>query len=176
MITRTTYVHCQHRGAFILSLGLPSPLLNGRLVPNGSTKMPASMHHPFSPNAGQRSCNSHQSSLIMISMLGRSVRPYICSSCRHHLLRTKRRKFSSSSSSSSTPDIYDVVSVGGGPVGLAFLAALSEFALLPDPSRAYIGRIVTRHLPPQGRTNRIPRPLQITKLEAPARIVLKSRE
>ena len=65
---------------------------------------------------------------MMISMLRRSARPYVCSSCQQYLFRTKRRKFASSSS--STPEIYDVVSVGGGPVGLAFLAALSRLVAL----------------------------------------------
>jgi ubiquinone biosynthesis monooxygenase Coq6 len=63
--------------------------------------------------------------MIMKATLGRSVGPYVCSSCQQQLLRTKRRKFASTSR--TTPEIYDLATVGGGPVGLALLAALSQY-------------------------------------------------
>ena len=49
--------------------------------------------------------------------------PYVCASCRRSLTTTRRQTFASATQ--RTPDIYDVVTVGGGPVGLALLAALS---------------------------------------------------
>ncbi|KAL4792546.1 hypothetical protein BDV19DRAFT_392040 [Aspergillus venezuelensis] len=50
-----------------------------------------------------------------------ALRPYICPSCRTGRILNKRRF-----GSKPTPltDIYDVVCVGGGPAGLALLAAL----------------------------------------------------
>jgi threonine dehydrogenase-like Zn-dependent dehydrogenase len=52
--------------------------------------------------------------------------PYVCASCRRSLATTWRRTFAATSR--KAPDIYDVVTVGGGPVGLALLAALSMSA------------------------------------------------
>ncbi|KAH8697768.1 hypothetical protein BGW36DRAFT_174902 [Talaromyces proteolyticus] len=49
-------------------------------------------------------------------------RPYVCPSCRRGLQPRGRRGFSSAIG--ETPDIYDVVCVGGGPAGLALVAAL----------------------------------------------------
>ncbi|KAI1913254.1 putative ubiquinone biosynthesis monooxygenase [Ophidiomyces ophidiicola] len=46
---------------------------------------------------------------------------YVCSSCRHGLLNTR---LASTSASPPIPEIYDIVCVGGGPAGLALLAAL----------------------------------------------------
>ncbi|EXJ88499.1 hypothetical protein A1O1_05429 [Capronia coronata CBS 617.96] len=49
----------------------------------------------------------------------------ICAQCRKALLNpSKRRRFATGIS--STPEIYDVVTVGGGPAGLALLAALKS--------------------------------------------------
>jgi hypothetical protein len=59
-----------------------------------------------------------------------SIRPYICSNCRQYLLHTKRRKFAFNSR--SWPEIYDLATVGGGPVGLALLAALSTYRIELD--------------------------------------------
>lgn len=49
------------------------------------------------------------------------LRPYICPSCRRGSQYRGRRALSSLA---ETPDIYDVVCVGGGPAGLALAAAL----------------------------------------------------
>lgn len=49
---------------------------------------------------------------------------FVCGRCRQALnAAAKRRRFASAAS--ATPEIYDVVTVGGGPAGLALLAALS---------------------------------------------------
>lgn len=50
---------------------------------------------------------------------------YICRSCRRDLTRTKRRRFGTNSITSNPEEVYDIVTVGGGPVGLALLTALS---------------------------------------------------
>ncbi|CAG8876110.1 unnamed protein product [Penicillium nalgiovense] len=51
---------------------------------------------------------------------GAVLRPYVCPTCRHGI-SAGRRRFGSKSDS---PDLYDVVCVGGGPAGLGLLAAL----------------------------------------------------
>ena len=69
---------------------------------------------------------------------------YVCRACRHQLRRQIQRPFASSSS----PEVYDVVAVGGGPVGLALLAALSQFSC--QPRRWMLtcsNRIVPGHIP-----------------------------
>ncbi|KAJ6189657.1 hypothetical protein N7519_004565 [Penicillium mononematosum] len=48
------------------------------------------------------------------------LRPYVCPTCRQGI-SAGRRRFGSKSDS---PDLYDVVCVGGGPAGLGLLAAL----------------------------------------------------
>ncbi|KAJ5476661.1 MonooxygenaseFAD-binding [Penicillium sp. IBT 31633x] len=48
------------------------------------------------------------------------LRPYVCPTCRHSI-GAGRRRFGSKADS---PDLYDVVCVGGGPAGLGLLAAL----------------------------------------------------
>ncbi|KAL4941560.1 hypothetical protein BDV06DRAFT_194237 [Aspergillus oleicola] len=50
-----------------------------------------------------------------------ALRPYICPSCRSGFILNKRRF---GSKPAPVTDIYDVVCVGGGPAGLALLAAL----------------------------------------------------
>jgi ubiquinone biosynthesis monooxygenase Coq6 len=49
----------------------------------------------------------------------RQLGGYICQSCSHQI-RRQRRTYATV----ATPEIYDVVCVGGGPAGLSFLAAL----------------------------------------------------
>lgn len=52
------------------------------------------------------------------------LRSYICPSCRSNITKGARRAFSGTAIARTTPDIYDVVCVGGGPAGLALVAAL----------------------------------------------------
>ncbi|KAJ5606280.1 Monooxygenase FAD-binding [Penicillium lagena] len=52
-------------------------------------------------------------------LASRALRPYVCPSCRHGV---GSRRFGSQIAQS--PDIYDVVCVGGGPAGLGLVAAL----------------------------------------------------
>ena len=60
-------------------------------------------------------------------MIGRGVpkllRPYICPSCaKVNTLQSRRYAIAAS------PDIYDVICVGGGPAGLSLLTALRTFS------------------------------------------------
>ncbi|OQU94003.1 hypothetical protein CLAIMM_00429 [Cladophialophora immunda] len=48
---------------------------------------------------------------------------FICVQCRKTLSSSRRRRFASTNAS-SPPEIFDIVTVGGGPAGLALLAAL----------------------------------------------------
>ena len=52
-----------------------------------------------------------------------ALRPYVCPSCRSGRF-VGRRRFGSKPDQS--PDVYDVVCVGGGPAGLGLLAALRK--------------------------------------------------
>jgi ubiquinone biosynthesis monooxygenase Coq6 len=52
------------------------------------------------------------------------LRSYICPSCQSNITKGTRRAFSGTPIARTTPDIYDVVCVGGGPAGLALVAAL----------------------------------------------------
>lgn len=80
----------------------------------------------------------------MQSSVLRTLRPYVCSSCQWQLLRTKRRRFASTSN--PAPEIYDLATVGGGPVGLALLAALSEYAYTSEGPIIDKDRILARHV------------------------------
>jgi hypothetical protein len=74
--------------------------------------------HHSQPNA-ESITNTH----IMTAIATKSVRTFLCRHCRVALRQTVRKRHASTSTS---PEIYDVVAVGGGPVGLALLAALSK--------------------------------------------------
>jgi ubiquinone biosynthesis monooxygenase Coq6 len=52
------------------------------------------------------------------------LRSYVCPSCQSNITKGARRAFSNTPNARATPDIYDVVCVGGGPAGLALVAAL----------------------------------------------------
>ncbi|KAF3393475.1 Ubiquinone biosynthesis monooxygenase COQ6 [Talaromyces pinophilus] len=52
------------------------------------------------------------------------LRSYVCPSCQSNITKGTRRAFSNTPNARATPDIYDVVCVGGGPAGLALVAAL----------------------------------------------------
>ncbi len=53
----------------------------------------------------------------------RQLEEYICRRCSHQIRQRQRRTYAVA----ATPEIYDVVCVGGGPAGLSFLAALRMF-------------------------------------------------
>ena len=58
------------------------------------------------------------------NLASRQLTGYVCNSCTRQLGRQRR---SYASTPSSTPDVYDVVCVGGGPAGLSLLAALRKY-------------------------------------------------
>ena len=60
----------------------------------------------------------------MLVVASRSSR-YICQSCRSSLKRSTTRSYVTTTPNPNAEDIYDVVTVGGGPVGLALLTAIS---------------------------------------------------
>src|SRR6266498_3693447 len=64
-----------------------------------------------------------QADNMRTSLLRRSC-PYVCNSCQQSI-RSRRRGYATAAA--SAPEIYDVVCVGGGPVGLSLLAALSRY-------------------------------------------------
>jgi hypothetical protein len=69
---------------------------------------------------------SHYHDIHIVIMKASGVllkRQYVCTSCRRSLAIANRRTFTTTSP--KKPDLYDIVAVGGGPVGLALLAALS---------------------------------------------------
>ena len=53
----------------------------------------------------------------------------ICVFCGGPISKPSRRAFASATSG---PEIYDVVAVGGGPVGLGLLSAISELSTMID--------------------------------------------
>ncbi|PTU18435.1 hypothetical protein P175DRAFT_0465507 [Aspergillus ochraceoroseus IBT 24754] len=69
-----------------------------------------------------------------------ALRPYVCPSCRSTRLPS-RRKFGSKPA--PITDIYDVVCVGGGPAGLALLAALRAS---PATSKLKVALVETQDL------------------------------
>ncbi|TVY28100.1 Ubiquinone biosynthesis monooxygenase COQ6, mitochondrial [Lachnellula hyalina] len=57
------------------------------------------------------------------TLRARQLNGYVCQTCTRQLRRKPQRR-SYASTSSRTPEIFDVVCVGGGPAGLSLLAAL----------------------------------------------------
>ncbi|RDW78090.1 ubiquinone biosynthesis monooxygenase COQ6 [Coleophoma crateriformis] len=64
---------------------------------------------------------------ISRALRARQLNNYICNSCTQQI-RRQRRSYVSTSSTLKSPEIYDVVCVGGGPAGLSLLAALRSSA------------------------------------------------
>ncbi|XMA19463.1 hypothetical protein WAI453_012254 [Rhynchosporium graminicola] len=54
-------------------------------------------------------------------LFSRQLGTYVCDTCTRQLVRQRRRY---ASTTSTSPEIFDVVCVGGGPAGLSLLAAL----------------------------------------------------
>ena len=69
------------------------------------------------------------------------LRPYVCPTCRHGST-AGRRRFGSKSDS---PELFDVVCVGGGPAGLGLLAALRMYNTM-QISRAYTDTMLLQEL------------------------------
>ena len=68
--------------------------------------------------------SSHATTMqsLQTALRARQIGPYVCSTCTRQLRRQRRRY--ATTTALNTPDIYDVVCVGGGPAGLSLLAAL----------------------------------------------------
>ncbi|KIX01864.1 ubiquinone biosynthesis monooxygenase COQ6 [Rhinocladiella mackenziei CBS 650.93] len=77
----------------------------------------------------------------MPARLSLSISHVVCSFCRKSLAPAQQRRFASKIA--SNPEIYDVVTVGGGPAGLALLAALKSS---PITSRLKTALIETQDL------------------------------
>lgn len=58
----------------------------------------------------------------------RLSRPYVCKTCKTSLQHARKRF---TTATGTKLDIYDAVILGGGPVGLGLLAALSKVIQLP---------------------------------------------
>lgn len=74
--------------------------------------------------SGQLKQQLNATTTIMRLLNQSLLRSYICPSCHSNIAKGARRAFSSTTNVRATPDIYDVVCVGGGPAGLALVAAL----------------------------------------------------
>lgn len=57
------------------------------------------------------------------NLRARQLAGFVCQNCTRQL-RRDRRSYATTSSTPTTPEIYDVVCVGGGPAGLSLLTAL----------------------------------------------------
>ncbi|KAJ5217182.1 hypothetical protein N7468_010190 [Penicillium chermesinum] len=69
-----------------------------------------------------------------------AIFPYVCASCRHDVTAGLRRL---STKTTQSPEIYDVVCVGGGPAGLGLLAALRAS---PVTSKLKVALVETQDL------------------------------
>jgi hypothetical protein len=87
----------------------------------------------------------------MKSIQASKLKGFVCHACRHRLSQS-RRGFASVT---RQREIYDVVTVGGGPVGLALLAALSIIysILLHNEPVLIVYRIFSDHQWSQGSTS-----------------------
>ncbi|RAL17156.1 putative ubiquinone biosynthesis monooxgenase (Coq6) [Aspergillus homomorphus CBS 101889] len=83
----------------------------------------------------------------MRSLVRSAARPYVCPSCQLSRLPARRRFASHSTPSSASPEIYDVVCVGGGPAGLGLLAALRAS---PATSKLKVALVETQDLQKAG--------------------------
>ena len=116
-----------------------SPGTGGRLWPGGcgNTAIQKSIPHSYTmyrrwKYSLQSSPSFRQAARRLLNMRLKPSsfpRPYVCPSCQSRVF-SKRRKFASIASKG--PDIYDVVCVGGGPVGLGLVAALSMLRVWTD--------------------------------------------
>ncbi|RAH72141.1 putative ubiquinone biosynthesis monooxgenase (Coq6) [Aspergillus aculeatinus CBS 121060] len=79
----------------------------------------------------------------MRALVRTATRPYVCPSCQLGRLSARRRFASASTPSSASPEIYDVVCVGGGPAGLGLLAALRA---TPATSKLKVALVETQDL------------------------------
>jgi transposase-like protein len=64
--------------------------------------------------------STHTMQLSRSPVRARQIGGYVCKSCSNQT-RRQRRTYATE----ATPEIYDVVCVGGGPAGLSFIAGLS---------------------------------------------------
>jgi ubiquinone biosynthesis monooxygenase Coq6 len=64
--------------------------------------------------------STHTMQLSRSPLRARQVGGYVCKSCSNQIRRQCRTY-----ATEATPEIYDVVCVGGGPAGLSFIAGLS---------------------------------------------------
>lgn len=121
------------------------------------TMTTSNVHH-FRPNA-ESITNTH----IMTAIATKSVRAFLCRHCRVALRQTMRKRHASTSTS---PEIYDVVAVGG-PVGLALLAALSKRIHFIYRSHKLItpNRVIARDVASQDSSHRDARSQEATPME-----------
>lgn len=96
---------------------------------------------------------------------------FICRSCRQHL-RKQRRSYASTAT--KTPELYDVVCVGGGPAGLSLLTALrttpsitSPYISTYPPHLTNLSRLQPHNRTPQNRPRRKPTSRPNTHLVPP---------
>lgn len=101
---------------------------------------------------------------------------FICKACRVSLNQSRKRKFGTNSITSNPEEIYDVVTVGGGPVGLALLTALSMYTAFGRGFSLTQYRIITSNFTSEMRTHRSTTASKAEIMGASIRPVLESRE